>query len=143
MTKKAVFAGLVFDEFDRSVEAAYVGQEPCYIVDDDGFRRHIPAEDVDRQVLQLMMESMQGHEDMVVDQTAKMLGQDDIFSRAMIDSQIKNLDKQFDAVMENGIPEEMRAYLGMMGFRIRINVHGQVIELEQPGAIADDDEGDE
>jgi len=143
MTKKAVFAGLVFDEFDRPVESAYVGQEPCYIVDDDGFRRHIPAEDVDRQVLQMMMESMQGHEDLVVDQTAKMLGQDDIFSRAMIDSQIKNLDKQFDAVMENGIPEEMRAYLGMMGFRIRINVHGQVIELEQPGAIASDDEGDE
>jgi hypothetical protein len=30
--------------------------------------------------------------------------------------------------------------MGMMGFRIRINVHGDLLELEQPGMIADDDE---
>jgi hypothetical protein len=28
----------------------------------------------------------------------------------------------------------------MMGFRIRINVHGDVLEVEQPGMIADDDD---
>jgi hypothetical protein len=33
----------------------------------------------------------------------------------------------------------MRAYLGMMGFRIIINVHGEVLKVEQPGAITDEE----
>jgi hypothetical protein len=69
-----------------------------------------------------------------------MLGQEDIFTRAMIESQLKNLDKQFDDLLQAGIPEEGRAYMGMMGFRVRINVHGEVIEFEQPGAIDPDEE---
>jgi hypothetical protein len=64
-----------------------------------------------------------------------MLGQEDIFSRALIESQLKNLDNQFDTLLETGIPEEGRAYMGMMGFRITINVHGEVIDVNQPGMI--------
>jgi hypothetical protein len=140
MAAKAVFEGLVFDEFGRPADVVYVGEEPCYVVDDAGFRRHIPAEQVDHQVLEAMRQSIAGHEDLLTDQTAKMLGQEDIFSRAMIDQQIRNLDQQFGNLVQTGLPEEMRAYLGMMGFRIRINVHGEVLEVEQPGMIADDGE---
>jgi hypothetical protein len=143
MPRKPVFAGLVVDEFDRPVDAAYVGDEPCYVVDDDGFRRHIPSEQVDRQVFEAMQEMIAGHESLISEQTAKMLGQDDIFSIAMIKNQLQQIDKQFDALLDAGIPEEGLAYLGMMGFRIRINVHGEVIEIDQPGMIAPDDEGDE
>jgi hypothetical protein len=131
---------LVVDEFDQPVPIVYVGDEPCYVVDDVGFRRHIPCEQVDRQVLRVMGEMIQGNEDLLADQTAKMLGQDDIFSRALIENQLKNLDQQFEAVLKAGIPEEGRAYMGMMGFRVRINVHGEVLEVNQPGAIAPDDE---
>ena len=138
MTYKPIFTGLVIDENDQPVEVAYVGDEPCYVVDDAGFRRHISSEQVDRQVLDLMSESIEGHEDVIGEQAAKMLGQDDIFSIAMIANQLKNLDQQFDNIMESGIPEEARAYLGMMGFKIRINVHGDVIEVEQPGVIDPD-----
>ena len=140
MATKAIFQGLVFDEIGRPADVVYVGNDPCYVVDDNGFRRHIPAEQIDRQVLDSMRESIEGHEDLLTDQTAKMLGQDDIFSRAMIEQQIRNLDQQFGNLMQTGLPEEMRAYLGMMGFRIRINVHGDVLEVEQPGMIADDDD---
>jgi len=140
MPKQAVFAGLVFDEYDRPAEIAYVGEEPCYVVDDSGFRRHIPSEQVDRQVLQSMAESIEGHEDLLSEQTAKMLGSEDPFSRAMIESQLKNLDKQLDTVLQTGIPEDVRAYLGMMGFRIRINLHGDLLDVVQPGIAADDDE---
>lgn len=140
MTNKALFEGLVFDEFDRPAEVVYVGDEPCYVVDEAGFRRHIPAEQVDLQVLNQMRELISGHEDILTEQTAKMLGQDDIFSRAMIGEQIKNIDKQFAALLQTGIPEDMRAYLGMTGFRIRINVHGEVLEVDQPGMIADEGE---
>ncbi len=140
MTYKPVFAGLIIDEFDQAVELAYVGDEPCYVVNDAGFRRHIPSEQVDRQVLQAMGEMVEGHEGIISEQTAKMLGQDDIFSRAMIESQLKNIDQQLDALLTMGLPEEVRAYLGMMGFRIRINVHGEVLEIEQPGMVAPEDE---
>lgn len=140
MVAKAVFQGLVFDEFGRPAEVVYVGSEPCYVVDDDGFRRHIPAEQVDRQVLAFMRQSIEGHEDLLTEQTAKMLGQDDIFSKAIIEQQIRNMEQQFENLIQIGLPEELRAYLGMMGFRIRINVHGDVLEVEQPGMIADDDE---
>jgi hypothetical protein len=87
-----------------------------------------------------MQDLIEGHESMISEQTAKMLGQDDIFSRAMIESQLKNLDQQFIALQESGIPEEGRAYMGMMGFRIKINVHGDLIDIEQPGV---EDPGDE
>ena len=141
MPNQAVFAGLVIDEMDQPVEVAYVGNEPCYVVNDAGFRRHIPSEQVDRQVFQFMNEMVEGHEDLLSEQTAKMLGQDDIFSRAMIAAQLKNLGEQFENLLAIGLPEEVRAYLGMMGFRIRIDVHGEVLDVDQPGMIAPDDEG--
>jgi hypothetical protein len=141
MPRQPLFASLVIDEFGNVAESALIGDEPCYVVDDAGFRRHIPAEQVDRQVLGQIMESMKGSEEYLSEQTAKMLGQEDIFSRAMIEQQLKNIDKQFDQLMQAGIPEDMRAYLGMTGFRIIINVHGEVVRVEQPGIASD--EGDE
>lgn len=142
MPNQPLFAGLVVDENGRAAESSFIGSEPCYVVDDSGFRRHIPAETVDRAVLAKMTEMMKGSEDLISEQTAKMLGQDDPFSKAMIEQQLKNIDKQFDALMQTGIPEDMRAYLGMMGFKVVINYHGEIVRVEQPGH-ASDDEGDE
>ncbi len=144
MAQQPLFAGLVVDENGNAVETGFVGGEALYVVNDFGFRRHIPSEQVDRQVLRMMAEQIKGNEDLLSEQTAKMLGQDDIFSRAMIENQLKNIDQQLDQVLKTGIPEEGRAYMGMMGFRIVINVHGEVINVEQPGMIAPDeaDEGE-
>ena len=137
---KAIFEGLVFDEKDRPVEVVYVGEDPCYVIDDAGFRRHIPAEYVDHQVFQSMVDQIEGHEGIISEQTAKMLGQDDIFSRAMIESQLKNIEMQFDKLRETGLPDEGRTYMGMMGFRIRIDFHGDVVEINQPGVTDSDGE---
>jgi hypothetical protein len=109
-------------------------------VDDYGFRRHIPSEQVDRVVLSQIAGLMKGSEDLISEQTAKMLGQEDVFTKAAIEQQLKNIDKQFDQLMQAGIPEDMRAYLGMVGFKIVINMHGEVLRVEQPGAA--DDEGE-
>jgi len=35
----------------------------------------------------------------------------------------------------------MRAYMGLMGFKVIINLHGEVIRLDQPTRAVDDDEG--
>lgn len=136
-----LFAGLVIDENDQAVEVTMIGGEPMYVVNDAGFRRHIPAEHVDRQVLALMKDQITGNEDLISEQTAKMLGQEDIFSRAIIDNQLKNIDQQLEQLLNTGIPEEGRAYMGMMGFKIVIDFHGDVIRLDQPGGASD--EGDE
>ena len=140
MTYQPLFKGLIVDEEDQPVDVTMVGDEPCYVVNDAGFHRHIPSENVDRQVLSIMGKMVEGHEDELAEQTAKMLGQDDIFSKALIENQLKNMEQQFEAVLKAGIPEEGRAYMGMMGFRVKINVHGEVLEVNQPGTVAPEDE---
>jgi hypothetical protein len=140
MTRHPLFAGLIVDEYEHPAGTAYVGEEPCYVVNDNGFLRHIPSEQVDRKVLEMMRQQINGNEDMLSEQAAKMLGTDDIFSKAMLENQLKNIDKQFDAILETGIPEESRAFMGMSGFKIVINVHGEVVRLNQPAAT---DEGED
>jgi hypothetical protein len=140
MVNQPLFQGLIFDENDQPVEVVNVGDEPCYVVNDAGFRRHIPSENVDRQILLTMSKLVEGHEEELANQTAKMLGQDDIFSKALIENQLKNLEQQFETVLKTGIPEDGRAYMGMMGFRVKINVHGDVLEVNQPGSVAPEDE---
>lgn len=142
MARKHLFPGLVVDENGKPVDAGYVGEEPCYIVNDAGFHRHIPSEQVDRQVFGQMAELIKGNEDFISQQTAKMLKQDDIFSKAIIQNQLKNIDTQVNTLLEIGIPQESLAYLGMMGFKIVINYHGDVINVEQPGALGGEDEGE-
>jgi hypothetical protein len=142
MPRQPLFAGLVVDENSRPVETAYVGEDPCYVVDDAGFRHHILSEKVDRQVLEMMRQQISGNEDLLSAQAAKMLGSEDIFSKAMIENQLKNIDQQFENVLKTGIPEDGRAYMGMVGFRVVINVHGDVMRVDQP-TVADDGEGGE
>ena len=141
MPHQPLFAGLVVDENGNVAETAYIG-EPMYVVDDAGFRRHIPSEQVDRYVLSQIAGMMKGSEEFLSEQTAKMLGQEDIFTKAMLENQIKNIDKQFDQLLQTGLPEDTRIYLGMVGFKIVINVHGEVVRIEQPSA-PDGAEGDE
>ena len=141
MLKQPLFAGLVIDEAGNPADTAYIGDEPCYVLDDAGFRRHILSEEVDRQVLQYLSDLMKGSEDLVSEQTAKMLGQEDLFTVAAIAQQLKNMDKQFDVMLQQGIPEEARAYLGMMGFKVVVNYQGKVLKVEQPGT-ADDNGSD-
>lgn len=143
MSEKALFAGLVVDENDQAVEIGHVGSEACYVVNDAGFHRYIPAEDVDRQVLELIRGQIEGNEDLLGEETAKMLGQEDLFTAAVIKNQLKNLDQQFDALLESGIPEGAREYMGMMGFKVVINIHGEVIRLDQPSRADDGGEGGE
>lgn len=135
MARHALFGGLVVDQFEQPVTTANVGEEAFYVVNDGGFLRHISSEEVDRQVLQQMGNMIEGYEETISEQAAKMLGQDDIFTRAMIEKQLENIDEQLDKVLESGLPESSRAFLGMSGFRIQINLHGEVLDIQQPGMI--------
>lgn len=140
MSLKAVFEGLVYDEYGNPVETGFIGSEPCYIVDDDGFKRHISAEEVDQQVWAYFQAQIEGKEDLLSEKAAEMLGQDDIFTMAAIQNQLKNLDSHYEKLAEIGIPEESRMYLGMIGFRIIISIHGEVLEVVQPGIVDESDD---
>ena len=134
MPRQPLFTGLVVDENGNVADTALVGGEPCYVVDDFGFRRHIPSEQVDRVVLGEIAGMMKGSEEYISEQTAKMIGQEDIFTKAMLERQLKDIDKQFDLLIQTGMPEDTRIYLGMVGFKVVINVHGEVLRVEQPSA---------
>ncbi len=103
MVKKSLFGGLIIDETNQPVEVSHVGNEPCYVINDQGFKRHIPSENVDRQVLKSMLEMIEGHEEIITSQTAQMLGQDDPFTRAMIINQLKQMNQQLENLFQTGI----------------------------------------
>lgn len=135
MSRQTLFPGLVFDERDHPLEVGRIGDDPAYVIDDAGFRRHIPAEQIDNVVLAEMKQLIQGKEDFISQEAAKMIGAEDPFSKAIIENQLKNIDQQFEMLFSVGIPEDMRAYLGMIGFKVVVNYHGEVIEVRQAGAV--------
>jgi hypothetical protein len=143
MPGQPLFSGLIVDEANKPVGTATIGDEPCYVVNDAGFMRHIPARQVDSQVLEMMRKQISGNEGLLSEHAAKMLGTDDIFSKAMLENQLKNIQQQFEALMKMGIPEETRAFMGMSGFKVVINVHGEVVHVDQPAATDEGGEGEE
>jgi hypothetical protein len=135
LARQALFQGLVQDEYSHPVDVAFVGDEAFYVVDDDGFMRHVESEKVDRQVLRHLAGLIEGQEELVSEGAMKMLGQDDIFTKAVIENSLRNIEERFDEVIDQGLPDEARTWFGMMGFRIIINIHGDVVQVEQPGVV--------
>jgi hypothetical protein len=133
-----MFADLVFDENNNPLELAYVGGDAFYVIDDDGFHRHIDAEQVDRKVVAFFVEQLQGNQDMAVEQMMKMTGQDDLMAKAAMDAQIRNVN--VDDIVGQILPQQARDMLGMMGFRIILNYRGEIVRLDQPSASLDDDD---
>jgi len=130
--RRALFAGLVFNEEKKPAEVAYVGGEPHYVILDAGFRRHVDSEYVDRQVLRWLQEQIFANREMVTEGMLTMLGKDDLFTKAMIDASIQNMDQ----LIEQGIPEDARTWLGMFGFRITVDIHGEVVDIDMPAQEA-------
>jgi hypothetical protein len=139
MAHQAVFEGLVLDREDRPVRVTSVGGEPFYVVDDDGFLRHIPAETVDRQVLMMMQENVLANREAVVEGMLEYMGKDDLFTKAAIETSIGQMDEQMEQLFTTGLPAEARQWLGMMGLRIVIDVHGEVVDLEMPEGVEPDE----
>jgi hypothetical protein len=144
MYHEPLFKGLIVDEAGQLVETATIGDDPCYVIDDAGFKRHVLSKPIDTQILKTIGEQISGNEDLIAEQTAKMLGKEDLFTHAIIQNQLKNIDQQFEQLLDVGIPEESRMYLGMTGFKVVIDIHGEIVEIDQPTATADGDnsEGD-
>jgi hypothetical protein len=140
INSKALFAGLVYDEDGKLVETAFVGSEPNYVIRDGDFKRHVAAEVIDRQVLELIQQQATANKEIVTEQMMKLLGKDDLFTKAMIDSSLIHMDQQ---VLQHGLPEDARMMLGMMGFKIIVNIHGDLVKLDLPAQELPGDEDGE
>ena len=138
MAGMAMFEGLVFDESGRPAAVEHVGDVACYVVWDDDFKRYVDAAGVDAQVLRVLREAVEGQRDAAVSAMLQMMGQDDLFTKAAVESSINNMDK----AVGTPLPPEARQYLGMLGFRIVIDDHGTITDLNMPGAGGPGDEGE-
>ncbi len=136
---KAVFEGLVFDERGAALSVTYVGAEPMYVLLEDGFKYHIEARRIDAGVFEAFRDQIRGNEEIVGEGMMKMMGKDDLFTKAAVKSAIKNMDKNMAQLYETGIPEQARQYLGMMGFRVVVDRHGDLLNINIPGMAADDE----
>ncbi len=136
MAASAMFAGLVYDEAGQPAQLGHVGADACYVVDDDGFKRHIDAEKVDRQVLRFMREQVEEQRDLAVTTMMEMMGQDDIFTKAALETNINNMEDN----VGQPIPEQARQWMGMLGFRIVIDERGDVVDIAMPAGEIDDGE---
>ena len=125
---KAIFNSLVYNEERQLAEVVHIGSEAHYVILDDDFKRHVPAKEVDLQVVEWFQEQILANKDIVTESMMSMLGKDDLFTKAMIDSSINKVDN----ILETGLPEDARMWLGMMGLKIIVDFHGEVIEIEAP-----------
>lgn len=133
MAKQAIFEGLICDENGTPVETTTVGNEAFYVVDDDGFKRHIPSEEVDKKIFSYFGNQIKGSEDYLANMAAEMTGQNDIFAMAIMKSQLKNFDKTIDEIIRQGIPTgDIQVALGMSGFRVTIDYHGDILDIHAP-----------
>lgn len=130
MALVAMFEGLVVDEAGNALDVTAVGSSACYVLWEDDFKRHIDAELIDGQVLRFMREQVEGQRDAAVQAVLQMMGSDDIFTKAAVESSINNMDQ----AVGNPIPAEARQWLGMLGFRIVVDVQGTVVDIVMPGA---------
>lgn len=134
--RQALFTGLIYNEEGQPVETTFIGSEPNYIILDGDFKRHVAAEEVDRQVINWLQEQATANKELVSAGMMTMLGQDDLFTKAMIDSSLSQMDR----VMEQGLPDDARTMLGMLGFKIIVNTHGEVVNIDMPSQAVDDEE---
>jgi hypothetical protein len=133
----AFFEGLVVTEDGQPVEVVTLGDRTYYVIDDAGFHRHVDARAVDGVVLDQFVTQLGEHQEEASAAMLGMIGQDDLFTKAMVDSTIRNID--VGQLLSHQLPPEVRQWLTMIGFQVVIDRHGEIVRVDMPGALADDD----
>lgn len=135
LQKQALFAGLVYNEAGQPAEVVYIGGVAHYAILDDGFARHVEAYHVDQAVLQHIQERITPMQDELVRGMLQMLGKDDIFTKAALDASIRNLEQN----VRQSDPNQWGPWLRMLGFRVVVDVHGDVVEILYPSEPEQDE----
>jgi hypothetical protein len=131
MLSRPLFPGLVYNEVEEPAEVVAIGGVAHYAIPDQGFKRHVEAYRVDRAVIAHLQEQVSSVRDELVRGLLQMLGKDDLFTKAALDSSMRNLEQSF----YGGDPQQWVPWLRMAGFRIIVDVHGDVVEVVYPEAL--------
>ena len=126
--RQALFPELVFNEEGESAAVVYIGSAAHYAIPDAGFLRHVEAHKVDIAVIAQLKEHITSMQDEVVRAMLQVLGKDDIFTKAAIDASIRNLEQS----IRQSDTSRWAPWLRLLGFRIIVNVHGEVVEVVYP-----------
>jgi hypothetical protein len=129
---------LVETEDGVPVGVATVGGEDFYVIDDQGFKRHVDAASIDKVILSQLLGQVQEHRDEASQAMMKMMGSEDLFTKAAVDATIKNVSAE--QVVGQRLPPEARQWLGMLGFRIVVDYRGEIVRVDMPAAPEVDDE---
>ena len=79
--------------YGNPVDVVMVGDMPNYVVEDAGFRRHVESKAVDLQVIEMLREQFMAHREVATEAMLQWMGKDDLFTKAMIDASIRNMDQ--------------------------------------------------
>ena len=133
---QALFAGLVYSELGEPAEVAYIGGIAHYAIPDAGFLRHVEASVVDNQVIAQMKVQITSMQDDVVRGIMQMMGKEDLFTKAAIDASIRNMEQN----IRQSDPKQWIPWLRLFGFRVVVDIHGQVVEVVYPSQPSDEGE---
>ncbi|MBC7236358.1 MAG: hypothetical protein H5T69_10985 [Chloroflexi bacterium] len=136
MLRRPLFPGLVYNEAGERAEVAMIGGVAHYAIPDQGFMRHVEAYRVDRAVIARLQEQIGAVQDELVRGMMQMLGKNDLFTKAALDASIRNLEQSF----YGGDPEQWVPWLRLFGFRVIVDIHGNVVDVLYPEAPIDEDE---
>jgi hypothetical protein len=133
---QALFAGLVYNEQGLPAEVNYIGGVAHYAIPDDGFMRHVEAAHIDDTVIAHIKAQITSSQDQVVRGMMQMMGKDDLFTKAAIDASIRNMEQNIRQSDSN----QWLPWLRLMGFRVIVNLHGQVVQVIYPTQTDEDGE---
>ncbi len=126
--QQVLFSGLIYNEQGRRAEVVYIGGEPHYAIDDDGFLRHVEAYRIDDAVLRHLKEQITSVQNEVVLGMLQLLGKDDLFTKAALEASIRNLEDN----VRQGNPDQWVPWLRLYGFRVVVDVRGNIIDVIYP-----------
>ena len=126
-----IFADLVFNEDGDRAEVVTIGSDAFYAIPEDDFLRHVEAEHVDRQVVERLQERIRAMGDVVTEGVVRLLGEEDLFTRASVQHAIEHMDE----ILQPGTidSDQLRTALWMAGFRAIVDHHGDLVRIEVPG----------
>lgn len=132
---RPLFPGLVYNEAGEPAQVAYIGGVAHYAIPDDGFLRHVEASAIDSVIVGLLKEQVTSRQSEVVDGMLQLLGKNDLFTKAAIDVSIRHLEEG----IRQSDPDQWIPWLRLYGFRIVVNVHGEVVEILYPTQPGDEE----
>jgi len=132
--RQALFPGLVYNEQGEPAEVVWIGGVAHYAIPDAGFLRHVEAHKVDSTVIAHLKEQITAMQDEVVRGMLQMLGKDDIFTKAALDASIQDLEQN----IRRSKPDQWVPWLRLFGFRVVVDVHGEVVEIIYPSPPDED-----